>query len=162
MSEQTSRAGVSPEGTSSEAPAEAPILSIPEYVEGLVTRARQAANRLQALIDDLSSPAPVEADFLADSLLRALSSQPARPSDRDPYRGLVMLPESAPFTDYRVRAADALKIYIDSINEPKLGSKDAVIDDVIRKVTPNPLPGRPINRLPYEGLFPTATGITVG
>lgn len=121
---------------------------------------RQAANRLQALIDDLSSPTPVEADFLADSLLRALSSQAARPSDRDPYRGLIMLPESAPFTDYRVRAADALKIYIDSINEPKLGSKDAVIDDVIRKVTPTPLPSRPINRLPYEGLFPSVTGIT--
>ncbi|MGP1382692.1 MAG: glycoside hydrolase family 19 protein [Thainema sp.] len=121
---------------------------------------RQAANRLQSLIADIASSTPVETDFLADSLLRALSSQPARPADRDPYRGLILLPESTPFREYRLRAADALKIYIDSIDEPKLGSKDAVIDDVIRKVTPNPLPSRPINRLPYEGLFPTATGIT--
>ena len=57
MSEQTSRAGVSPEGTSSEAPAEAPILSIPEYVEGLVTRARQAANRLATLSTSIKNQA---------------------------------------------------------------------------------------------------------
>lgn len=121
---------------------------------------RQAANRLRSLIADIANPAPVEADFLADSLLRALSNQPARPTDRDPYRGLILLPDNAPFSDYRLRAAEALKIFIDSINEPKLGSKDAVIDDVIRKVTAPPLPSRPINRLPYEGLFPAMSGIT--
>ena len=57
MSEQSSRAGVSPEGTSSEAPAETPILSIPEYVEGLVTRARQAANRLATLSTSVKNQA---------------------------------------------------------------------------------------------------------
>jgi glutamate-5-semialdehyde dehydrogenase len=49
MSKQSSGAGVSPEGTSSEAPSETPVQSIPEYVEALVTRARQAANRLATL-----------------------------------------------------------------------------------------------------------------
>jgi glutamate-5-semialdehyde dehydrogenase len=57
MSEQSSRAGVSPEGTSSEAPAETPILSIPEYVESLVTRARQAANRLATLSTSVKNQA---------------------------------------------------------------------------------------------------------
>src|SRR5512145_3246657 len=49
MSEQSSGAGVSPKGTSSEAPAEPQVQSIPEYVEALVTRARQAATRLATL-----------------------------------------------------------------------------------------------------------------
>jgi glutamate-5-semialdehyde dehydrogenase len=49
MSQQSNRAGVSPEGTSSEPAAETPSQPIPEYVEALVTRARQAANRLATL-----------------------------------------------------------------------------------------------------------------
>jgi glutamate-5-semialdehyde dehydrogenase len=49
MSEQSSRSGLSPESASSENTTEAPSQSVPEYVEGLVTRARQAANRLATL-----------------------------------------------------------------------------------------------------------------
>jgi glutamate-5-semialdehyde dehydrogenase len=49
MSEQSSQAGLSPEGASPEAPADTPVQSVPEYVETLVTRARKAANRLAVL-----------------------------------------------------------------------------------------------------------------
>src|SRR6478736_4199389 len=56
MSEQGSRAGISPEGASSE-DAEAPSQPIPEYVEALVTRARQAANRLATLPTSLKNQA---------------------------------------------------------------------------------------------------------
>jgi glutamate-5-semialdehyde dehydrogenase len=48
MSEQKTPAD-SPEASSAEAPAEISIQSIPEYVDELVTRARQAANRLATL-----------------------------------------------------------------------------------------------------------------
>ena len=49
MSEQKSQADLSPEKAFPEAPVEAPLPSIPEYVDMLVTRARQAANRLATL-----------------------------------------------------------------------------------------------------------------
>ena len=49
MSEQRSPAAGSAETASSEGPAEPSTQSIPEYVEELVTRARQAANRLATL-----------------------------------------------------------------------------------------------------------------
>ena len=57
MSEQSSRAGLSPEGASSEDTTEAPSQSIPKYVEALVTRARQAANRLATLSTSLKNQA---------------------------------------------------------------------------------------------------------
>jgi glutamate-5-semialdehyde dehydrogenase len=49
MSEESSRAALSSEEASTETPGEAPVPSILEYVETLVTRARQAANRLASL-----------------------------------------------------------------------------------------------------------------
>ena len=57
MSEQSSRAGLSPEDASSEHATEAPSQSIPEYVEALVTRARQAANRVSTLSTSLKNQA---------------------------------------------------------------------------------------------------------
>jgi glutamate-5-semialdehyde dehydrogenase len=45
MAEHTTQTGLSPE----EASPETPVQSIPEYLETLVTRARQAANRLAIL-----------------------------------------------------------------------------------------------------------------
>jgi glutamate-5-semialdehyde dehydrogenase len=57
MSEQSNRAGFSPEGASSEDTTEAPSQPIPEYVEALVTRARQAANRLATLSTSLKNQA---------------------------------------------------------------------------------------------------------
>ena len=67
MSEQSSRAGLSPEGASSEDTTEAPSQSIPEYVEALVTRARQAANRLATLSTSLKNQALLAmADALED------------------------------------------------------------------------------------------------
>jgi glutamate-5-semialdehyde dehydrogenase len=57
MSEQSNRAGFSPEGASSEDTTEAPSQPIPEYVESLVTRARQAANRLATLSTSLKNQA---------------------------------------------------------------------------------------------------------
>ena len=75
MSEQSSRAGLSPEGASSEDTTEAPSQSIPEYVEALVTRARQAANRLATLSTSLKNQALLAmADALegqTDTLLAA-------------------------------------------------------------------------------------------
>src|SRR6476646_2182464 len=57
MSEQSSRAGLSPKGASSEDTAEAPLQPIPEYVEALVTRARQGANRCATLSTSLKNQA---------------------------------------------------------------------------------------------------------
>ena len=74
MSEQGSRAGLSPEGASSK-DVEAPSQPIPEYVEALVTRARQAANRLATLSTSLKNQALLAmADALegqTDTLLAA-------------------------------------------------------------------------------------------
>jgi|GEM_PF-182866 len=118
---------------------------------------QQAANQLKRLISGISDSTPTAADELADSLLRALGGQPPRPSGRLPYEGLFMLPRSLPFEELRQRGADALKVFVENINDPQLGSKDAVVDDVIRKVTRlrglKNLSDRPIYRLPYEGLF---------
>src|SRR6478672_1431435 len=73
MSEQSSRAGLSPEGTQDTT--EAPSQPIPEYVEALVTRARQAANRLATLSTSLKNQALLAmADALegqTDTLLAA-------------------------------------------------------------------------------------------
>ena len=75
MSEKSSRAGLSPEGASSEDTTEAPVQSIPEYVEALVTRARQAATRLATLSTSLKNQALLAmADALeghTDTLLAA-------------------------------------------------------------------------------------------
>ena len=75
MSEQSSRAGLSPEGASSPDTTEAPLQSIPEYVEALVTRARQAANRLATASTALKNEALLAmADALegqTDTLLAA-------------------------------------------------------------------------------------------
>ena len=49
MPEQSSQAGLSPEGVSPEGSADTPVQSVPEYVDTLVTRARKAANRLAVL-----------------------------------------------------------------------------------------------------------------
>ena len=118
---------------------------------------QQAGTRLQELVNGIPNLDPTPADDLADSLLRALGSQSSRPSGRRPYEGLIMLPSNAPFLDYRRRGADALRIFVERITDPRLGSKDAVVDDVIRKISTLTgvvnLPSRPITRLPYEGLF---------
>ena len=68
MSEQSSRAGLSPEDASSQDTTEAPSSQpIPEYVEALVTRARQAANRLATLSTSLKNQALLAmADALED------------------------------------------------------------------------------------------------
>ena len=75
MSEQSSRAGLSPKGAPSEDTADAPSQPIPEYVEALVTRARQAANRLATLSTSLKNQALLAmADALegqTDTLLAA-------------------------------------------------------------------------------------------
>lgn len=114
---------------------------------------QQAGTRLQFLLLQLVDPDPVLADNLADALLRALTGQAPRPSDRRPYEGLVVAPPGTPFLALRRRGADGLRLFVAAIKDPQLGSKDAVIDHVIRQMTAPPLPPRPITRLPYEGLF---------
>ena len=57
MSEEHNPAGLSPEGDSSHEPTEAPPQSIPDYVEALVTRARQAANRVASLSTSIKNQA---------------------------------------------------------------------------------------------------------
>jgi putative chitinase len=125
---------------------------------------RQAGQHLQRLIAEIPDLVPTPADDLGDSLLRALGRQPGRPSNRLPYQGVIVLPESVPFPEFRRRAADALNVFITNIPGDRLGSTDAVVDDVIRKVTTlrglNQLPARPVERLPYQGLFPTVLEVT--
>jgi len=57
MSEHSSQADLSPEVSTPGSSAEAPVQPIPEYVEELVTRARQAANRLAALSTSVKNQA---------------------------------------------------------------------------------------------------------
>jgi len=118
---------------------------------------QQAADRLQRLIAEISSPQPTAVDELADTLLRALGGQPPRPANRLPYEGLLVLPRSLPFPQLRQRGAEALRIFVENFNDARLGSKDAVVDDFIRRITVlrglKDLGDRPVYRLPYEGLF---------
>ncbi|NET50936.1 MAG: hypothetical protein F6K09_20050 [Merismopedia sp. SIO2A8] len=124
---------------------------------------RQAGARLEQLLDGIDSDSPMPADNLADALIRALARPPlpARPSDRLPYQGLLVLPNTLPFRDFRRQGAGTLRFFVVQINDAQLGPKDAVVDDVIRKITNlldfggrDVLGDRPANRLPYEGLFP--------
>lgn len=119
---------------------------------------RQAAACIQQQLAQIANPEPTDGDIIADGLLRALGRQPARPRDRRPFEGLVLVPPAAPFLALRQRGADALKLFIEHLDDPHLGSKDAVIDNVVRKLSTPPLPDRPIHRLPYEGLFRRSTG----
>lgn len=125
-----------------------------------------AGQRLKQLLDQIPDGVPTSADAEADSLLRALSGQPPRPQGRSPYAGLLMVPRTLPFTQLRSRAADALKIFVDSINSNSLGSQDAVVDNAIRSITTRTnvsrLPARPFGRLPYEGLFSRLAEVTEG
>ena len=57
MSERSSQADLPQAVTSPGTPVEAPVQSIPEYVEELVTRARQAANRLATLSTSVKNQA---------------------------------------------------------------------------------------------------------
>jgi len=118
---------------------------------------RQAAARIQQLLAQITNPEPTDGDIIADGLLRALGRQPARPRDRRPFEGLVLVPPAAPFLALRQRGADALKLFIEHLDDAQLGSKDAVIDNVVRQLSTPPLPDRPIHRLPYEGLFHRST-----
>ena len=124
---------------------------------------QQAGERLEQLVEGISNDSPTAADNLADSLVRALARPPlpARPVDRLPYEGLFILPGTLPFRELRRRGADTLRLFVTQINDPQLGPKDAVVDDVIRQITNlldfggrEVLGDRPANRLPYEGLFP--------
>ena len=55
--------------------------------------------------------------------------------------------------------ANGLKIFVERIQGQTLGSQDAVVDGVIRQL--RGLPDRPLERLPYEGLFPAVAQVTV-
>ncbi|MGB3614658.1 MAG: glycoside hydrolase family 19 protein [Elainellaceae cyanobacterium] len=119
---------------------------------------RLAGQRLQQLVDQIPDPMATPADAQADTLLRALAGQPARPQGRSPYIGLFIVPGSLPFPEFRMRAADALKMFVDHLTSDRIGSQDAVIDNAIRTISTLrgivQLPPRPMGRLPYEGLFP--------
>lgn len=125
---------------------------------------RLAGQQLQRLIDQIPDPTATPADAQADTLLRALAGQPPRPQDRLPYKGLFVLPNRIAFPLLRARAADAIKLYVESLTSDRLGSQDAVIDNAIRMISTlrgiSQLPPRPVGRLPYEGLFPRIAGVT--
>lgn len=124
---------------------------------------REAGVRLEQLLTAISDTSPTPADNLADALVRALARPPlpARPVDSLPFQGFFVLPNTIAFRELRRRGADTLRMLVTSINEVQLGPKDAVVDDVIRKITnltddqvDDILADRPANRLPYAGLFP--------
>ncbi|MEM9219849.1 MAG: D-Ala-D-Ala carboxypeptidase family metallohydrolase [Cyanobacteria bacterium P01_F01_bin.150] len=124
---------------------------------------RQAGEQLENLLDAMPDDSPTPADNLADALIRALARPPlsARPVDSLPFQGFFVLPNTITFRDLRRRGADTLRVLVASINDVQLGPKDAVVDDVIRRITnltddqdDDVLGNRPANRLPYEGLFP--------
>ncbi|MEB3164412.1 MAG: glycoside hydrolase family 19 protein [Prochlorothrix sp.] len=124
----------------------------------------QAALHLQWLVLHLGQGSggdegTAPGDILADDLLRALGRQPARTPDRLPYRGLFLLPANATTADYRPLVAKGLKVFVERIPGKSLGSQDAVVDAVIRKL--RGLSDRPVVRLPYEGLFHRVSQITV-
>lgn len=119
---------------------------------------QKAAQHLSFLVRRIPDPTSIEADELADDLLRALGGQPSRPAGREPYRGLFLVPTDASILDLRPLAANGIKIFVERINTQQLGSQDAVVDAVIRKI--KDLPDRPAHRLPYEGLFPKTNAVT--
>lgn len=124
---------------------------------------RLAGELLEQLLDGITDNSPTPSDNLADSLARMLARPPlpSRPADSLPFEGFFMLPKGISFPELRRRGADTLRLLVISINDIQLGPKDAVVDDVLRRIINltdaqdgMTVGDRPTDRLPYEGLFP--------
>ena len=110
---------------------------------------KQAADRLLILINRTTGDEIQPGDYKIDDLLRSLTNLPARPSDREPFKG--MFPNS-PISAGRVQVANRLKQLI--INLRESGAQDGWVDDLLRSLSN--LPPRPSDRPPYAGIFAEA------
>lgn len=120
---------------------------------------KQAALHLHWLVRHLQGNEPTAGDGLADDLLRALGRQQPRPAGSRPYHGLFLLPGDATMGEYRPLVAQGLKVFVEHIRGNSLSSQDAVVDAVVRQL--RGLPDRPVERLPYEGLFAATAPLTL-
>jgi putative chitinase len=123
---------------------------MPSLQQLLIWR-RQAADRLQALIMQNAGADYQPGDYKVDDLLRSLANLPARPVDRQPYKG--SFPNDAADTG-RKKAANRLKQIIVSISNHDFQPQDGMVDHAIRLLTN--LPVRPNHQPPYAALFAEA------
>lgn len=117
----------------------------------LQTYRTQAAQVLEKLIPEISSPNLTPQDAAVDDVLRAVSRQAPRPPGRQPYDGFfpnLSLPEQ------RRRAAQGLNVFIKRISESQPTALDVQIDSLIR--TLRGFPPLPNHQSPYEALFSPA------
>lgn len=110
----------------------------------------EAARWITTLVPRIAGTTPNAQDAAADSLLRVLGGQAARPSGQPPYAGFF---PNLPIAEQRRRVAQGLQVFIERLSG-SLSPKDAAVDDVLRVL--RNLPPRPAERRPYEGLFAAA------
>ncbi len=107
----------------------------------------QAFNRLEMLLAQVEGDVG-KGDELADSLIRLLNNQPARPADKPPYAGIFGTAEA------RAGRQKAIEQFQKLWN--KLPGEscdiDGLVDDLLRVLSN--LPARPADKQPYASLFP--------
>lgn len=111
---------------------------------------KQAADRLQNLLTQVTGDDLQPADYQADTLLRQLGNLPTRPSDRAPYQG--SFPQES-VSVARVKTANRIKQIILQMKEPSLQPPDGWIDGAVRSLMN--LPERN-GAQPYADLFPVS------
>jgi putative chitinase len=107
----------------------------------------QAFKRLRELIANLQGEINAN-DEAIDHLIRVLSNLPTRPVDRPAYTGIFAITN---LIDGRKRASEQLQSLASQI-KGEITMIDGLVDDLIRMLSN--LPSRPIDKSPYESLFP--------
>lgn len=107
----------------------------------------QAFNRLEELLADLEGDLN-SSDAVIDTLIRNLSQQPARPSDRLPYMGIFGVNDVVLGRQKAIARLQALEGKITG----DLNPNDALVDDLVRLLSHQP--PRPADKQPYASLFP--------
>jgi putative chitinase len=109
----------------------------------------QAVNRLLILVGNLQG-ASGASDALLDTLIRALSSLPARPADKPPYTAIFSTTDISTGRQKAMERLRDLAINLKGDSNPN----DNLVDDLIRSLSN--LPARPANAPPYASLFPVS------
>jgi putative chitinase len=112
----------------------------------------QAFNRLESLLAELGGDLNPN-DATIDTLIRNLSQQPARPSDRLPYMGIFGVSDVVVGRQKAVLRLKALEGKITG----DLNPNDALLDDLVRSLSRQP--PRPADKQPYASLFAKSTMI---
>ncbi|MEB3230825.1 MAG: D-Ala-D-Ala carboxypeptidase family metallohydrolase [Leptolyngbyaceae bacterium] len=119
---------------------------------------QQAASVVQRFLPELSAPDLVPLDEEADRLIRAIQGfSTTRPTGVLPYEGLygytILRISQAQIQQFRQQAGARLEQLITGIASTVPTPADNLADALVRALAQPPLPARPSDRPPYEGLF---------